>query len=118
MPEAVAAFHHLHAAAPHQLVRRTRLHLLAIEHDRALGDLATLGMQQVGNRLEGRGLAGAIGAEQRHDAALRHDERDALQHEDHVIVDHLDVVDGEDGFGGCGNCRIRCGCDGGHHKIP
>ena len=43
---------------------------LAVEHDRALGDLAALGMQQVGDRLQRRGLAGAVGAEQRHDAAL------------------------------------------------
>ncbi len=45
---------------------------LAVEHDRALGDLAALGMQQVGDRLQRRRLAGAVGAEQRDDAALRH----------------------------------------------
>ena len=45
------------------------LHPLAVEHDRALGDLAALGTQQVGDRLQRRRLAGAVGAEQRHDAA-------------------------------------------------
>ena len=69
------------------------LHLVAVEHDRALGDLAALGMQQVGDRLQRRGLAGAVGAEQRHDAALRHVERHALEHQDDVVVDHLDIVD-------------------------
>ena len=45
---------------------------LALEHDRALGDLAALGVEQVGDRLQRRGLAGAVRAEQRHDAAARH----------------------------------------------
>ena len=90
------AFHHLDAAAPHQFVRRQRLHLGALEHDRALGDLAALGMQQIRDRLQRRGLAGAIGAEQRDDAALVDVERDALQHQDDVVVEHLDIVDGED----------------------
>ena len=73
----------------------------AVEHDRALGDLAALGVQQVGDRLQRRGLAGAVGAEQRDDAAPRHVERHALQHEDDVVVDDLDVVEREDGRGGC-----------------
>ena len=112
MGEAMAAFHHLHAAAPHQLVRRARLHLLAVEHDRALGDLAALGMQQVRDRLQGRRLAGAVRTEQRHDPALRHLQRHALQHEDDVVVDDLDVVDDEDRLGGRGlfdggHCGLR-----------
>ena len=70
MAEAMPALHHLDAAAPHQLVRRRRLHLVALEQDRALGDLAALGMQQIGDRLQRRRLARAVGAEQRDDAAL------------------------------------------------
>ena len=65
----------------------------AIEYDRALGDLAALGVQQVGDRLQRGGLAGAVGAEQRHDAALRHRQRHALEHQDDVVVDHLDIVE-------------------------
>ena len=72
------------------------MHLGPIEHDRALGHLAALGMQQVRDRLERGGLAGAVGAEQRHDAAARHLERDALEHQNDVIVDDLDVVDRQD----------------------
>ena len=64
--------------------------------DVALGDLAALGAQQVGDRLQRRRLAGAVGAQQGHDAALRHRQRHALQHEDDVIVDHLDVGDVDD----------------------
>ena len=69
MAEAVAALHDLDAAAPDQFVRRQRLHLLALENDVAFGDLAALGAQQVGDGLERGGLARAVGAEQRGDAA-------------------------------------------------
>ncbi len=64
--------------------------------DRALGHLAALGAQQVGDRLQAGRLAGAVGAQERDDAALRHRQRDALQHQDDVVVDDLDVVDGEE----------------------
>src|SRR5581483_904750 len=42
--------------------------------------------------LQRGGLAGAVRAEQRDDLPLLHLERDALQHEDHVVVDDLDVL--------------------------
>src|SRR5687767_6952859 len=92
MLEAMPPFHHLADAAAHQLSRAGAIDALAAEGDLSLGDLAALGAQQVGDRLERGGLAGAIGAEQRDDAALLDLERDALQHEDHVVVDHLDAV--------------------------
>ena len=86
------------------------MHLLALEQDGAFGDFAALGVQQIGDRLERGGLASAVGAQQRDDAAARHVERDALQHEDHVIVDHLDVVDRKDAVGaGVGLRGIWCG---------
>jgi hypothetical protein len=50
-------------------------------------------MEQVGDRLEGRRLAGPVGAQQGDDAALRHVKRDALQDQNDVVVDHFDVVD-------------------------
>ena len=76
---------------------RHRLHGGALEDDRALRDVAALGAQQIGDRLQRRGLARAIGAEQRNETALRHGERNALQDEDHVVVDDLDIVDGKNG---------------------
>ena len=100
MAEAVAALQHLDAAAAHELVGGELVDPLAVEFDRALRHLAALGMQQVGDGLQGRRLAGAVRAEQGDDAALGHGERDAFQHEDHVVVDDLDVVDREDGFDG------------------
>jgi hypothetical protein len=100
MGEAVAPFHHLDAAAPHQLAGRERVHLAAAEHDRPFGHRAALGGEQVGDRLERGRLAGTVGAEQRHDLALGHLERDAFEHQDDVVVDHLDIVDREDRLGG------------------
>ena len=83
-----------------------------IELDRALRDIASLGMQQIGNRLQRRALTGTVGAEQRHDAALGNGERDALQHQDDGAVDHLDVVHREECVGRGGGCG-RGGC----HRI-
>ena len=65
------------------------------EFDAALGDVAAFRAQQVGDRLERRGLAGAVGAEKSDDAPLGNRQRHATQHQDDVIVDHLDVVDRE-----------------------
>src|SRR5437867_2742743 len=61
--------------------------------DGALGDGAALGGQQAGNRLERRRLAGAVGAEQRRDPTLADIDRHALEDEDHIVVDDLDVVE-------------------------
>ena len=110
MLEAMPAFHHLAHAHPHQLVGRQLVDALALELDRALGHVAALGRQQVGDRLERRALARAVGAEQRDDLALRHFQRHALQHEDDVVVDHLDVVHREIGRRGL---RLQCGGGGG-----
>src|SRR5262245_45976881 len=138
MAEAVAAFHHLDAAAAHQFVGREALHRRAVEHDFAFGHLAAFGLQQVGDRLERGRLAGAVGAEQRHDVPPGHAERNALQDQDDVVVDDFDVVDGENrrGPGGrrgtdMGGSRswargrrrrrrlpvIRLGFDGGHQLV-
>src|SRR5208282_4953797 len=116
MAEAVAALHHLDAAAAHHLVRREPLNLGAVEHDRALGHFAALGMQQIGDRLQRGGLAGAVCSEQRHDAAVRHRERYALEHENDAVVDHFDIIERENRRGIC--CRYRRGHrrSGGSHR--
>jgi len=109
--EAMAPFHHLADAHAHELVGREPVDAMAAEVDRALRHLAALGLEQVRDRLERRALAGAVGAEQRDDRALGHLERDALQHQDHVVVDHLDVVHREvtlDGGRGRGGHRGAC----------
>ena len=90
--EHAAALEHLGDAAHDDVVRRQMVQPLAAELDRALGDLAAFRVQQPGDRLQRGGLARAVGAEQRGDLPLTGGERDALQHQDHAVVDDLDVV--------------------------
>ena len=117
--EAVPAFHHLDDAELDQIGRGQRGDAPSRELDAALGDLAALGAQQIGDRLERRGLAGAVGAEQRDDAALGNLERDALEHQDDVVVDDLDVVDDEQRPGHLRPGPLgRLGERGGHPQAP
>ncbi len=95
MLKAMPPLHDLDEAASHHIGGIEAVDARPGKGDRALGHLAALGPQQVGDRLEAGGLAGAVGAQQRDDAALRHRQRDALQHQDDVVVDDLDIVDGE-----------------------
>src|SRR5256712_11885101 len=91
--EAVPPLHHLADAALHQPGRIELVDALAAEHDLALRHLAALGAQQVRDGLQRGGLAGAVGAEQRDDLALLPLERHALEDQDDVVVDDLDIVD-------------------------
>src|SRR5271166_331467 len=102
MPEAMAAFHDLNRAAPYKVVGGEPVDPFALEQDRALGHLAAFGAKEVRYRLQGRGLAGAVGAEQRDNAALGRRKRNALQHQGDRIVDDLDIEDVEDGVRGSG----------------
>jgi acyl-CoA reductase-like NAD-dependent aldehyde dehydrogenase len=97
--EAVAAFHHLHHAALHQVGRGEVLDALAAQLDAALGDLAALALEQVGHGAQRGGLARAVAAQDGHDAAFGHLQRHALEHQDHVVVDDLDAVDVENDVG-------------------
>ena len=51
---------------------------------------------QAGDGVENGGLAAAIGAEQRHHAALRHAKRN-IGHPDQVAVVHFEMLDREQG---------------------
>ena len=91
----MAALHHLHHATLHKVGRRQVLDALTAQLNRALGDLAPLTTQQVGNRPQGRGLARAIATQNGHDFALRHVQGNPLQHQDDVVVNDLDAIDVE-----------------------
>ncbi len=67
------------------------------QQDRAGLDPPTLGGEQAGGGLEGRGLARSVGAEQGHDAALGDLEGHASQRDDDVVVDDLHGVEREEG---------------------
>ena len=69
--------------------------------------LATLRREQIRDRLQRRALARTVGAEQRDDRPLGNLQRHAFQHEDHVVVDDLDVVDRQVRRAGGGLFRRR-----------
>ena len=54
--------------------------------------------QQVGDRLQDGGLAGAVGAEQRHDLAAADRQADPAQGDDALVVGGLDVTRDEQGL--------------------
>ena len=66
-----------------------------VEFDIALGHLAAFGAKKIGNGFQGRRLAGTVGAEEGNDAPFGNLEGNALQHENHAIVNDLDIVDGQ-----------------------
>jgi len=102
-----AAFHHLEDAAADDLVGVDAVDTLAVEQDLAADDFAVFGLEKSRDRLQRRRLAGAVGAKQRHDRALRHIEAQAAQHQDDLVIDHFDVADAEQRRGGF--CRGRSG---------
>src|SRR5262249_41181478 len=70
---------------------------LAEELDAAGVNLALLDPEDAGDRLEQGGLPGTVGAQDGDDGAGRHLDRHALQHQDDVLIDDLDVVDFQHG---------------------
>ena len=93
--EHLVALGHQHDAAPRVLVRRPVLDALALERDRALGDARVVEAEEARDRAQRRGLAGAVGAEQRDDLPGLDRQRDALHRGDGALIDHLELVDGE-----------------------
>jgi hypothetical protein len=65
----------------------------------SFGDFAALAVQQIADRAQGRRLAGTVAAEQRHDTAFGNAEGNALENQDHVVVDDLDTIDSEKDVG-------------------
>ncbi|GBE23706.1 hypothetical protein BMS3Bbin01_03092 [bacterium BMS3Bbin01] len=82
--------------------------LHAVEADVPFADLAVFGRKQAHDRFEGRGLAGSVRAEQSDEITTFHLQGQAAQHEDHLVVDHLDVVDIEKHAGGRGGFNRPC----------
>ena len=74
-------------ALAHDGIGRLAGDVLAVELD-----LPGRHRHDAGDGVQRRGLAGAVGAQQRHDRALRHFERD-VGHADQVAVAHLEMLD-------------------------
>jgi hypothetical protein len=84
--------------------------VVAAKGDPTLGDLGLVVLEQAGDGPQQRGLAGTVAPEEGHDLTLRHVERQPPQAEDHVVVEDLEVVDGQDRRRGR---RHFSGADGG-----
>ena len=65
---------------------------LAVEGDLALGDLPILHVEDAADGAQRGGLAGAVGAEERHDLPVGDLQGDTTQHQDHIVVHDLDVL--------------------------
>jgi hypothetical protein len=93
--EDAPALHHLADARPDDARRVEAVDRLPLEADRALGDRAAVDVEEARDRAQHGRLAGAVRAEQRDDRALGDLDRDALEHEDDVLVHDLEVLDDE-----------------------
>ncbi len=98
MFEAVPAFHYLDNTPLYQFGRTERVDTVTLEFDTALGNVATLGAQQGGNRLQRGGLSRTVSPEQGDDALLGNFERYAFQHQDDMIVNDFDVINRQQDF--------------------
>ena len=92
----------LRDAGTHPLRRTEMADGLAVEAHRTLRDLARVDVEQPADGPQGGRLAGAVGAQERHDVAVRHLDGQAAQDEDHLVVDDLQVCDFEHACSGCG----------------
>ena len=97
--EHLAALGHQHDAEAGDVMRRPVLDAPALVEDAALGDARVVEAEEARDGPQRRGLAGAVGAEQRHDAAARTRQRHALHRGDHAVVRHLEPLDGEQRLG-------------------
>src|SRR5712692_3842433 len=82
-------------AATCVLVREAVLDALALEGDRTLGDARVVDAEEARDGAQGRGLAGAVGSEQRNDLLRLDRERDALHRRDCALIDDFELVDAE-----------------------
>jgi hypothetical protein len=90
-----AALHHLADPGPDDRRGVELVDAPSVQLDPALGDLTPVQAEQPGHGPQGGGLAGAVGAEKGHDGAVGHREADPLEDQQDVVVDDLQVRDGE-----------------------
>src|ERR687887_923841 len=95
----LVAFGHQHDSAPRVLVRKTILDARAFERDRPLADACVVDAEEARDRPQGRGLAGAVRSQQRDDTTRLDRKGDALHGGDGALIDHLELVDCQQGGG-------------------
>jgi hypothetical protein len=107
--EDTAPLHHLADAPFHPTGRVLVGDEVAIELDLTLCDVALVNLEQPGDGAKCRGLPGPVGPEQGDDLAVSHFEGDAPEHEDHVVVDDLEILDCEHAYPSYWrSVRVRC----------
>ena len=87
----------LKGAAPHDVVRRALLGVVAGDADLAAGNVAALEWQEPRDGLESSGLAGPVGSEEGHDGTLRNGQVQPDQSTDGALVEDFEVLDFESG---------------------
>ena len=90
-----ASFRHHHGAEFDHLCSQDIGDVASVKPDMPIADKAVFRLEQAADGPQGRGLAGAVGAQQGDDAALGYIQADTAQHLDNIVVDHFDVVDFE-----------------------
>ena len=113
-----ATLHYLDDAAADDLVGIDAVDALAFEDDIAAGDLAVFGLEQTGDRLQRRRLARAVSAKQCDNRPFRHLKAQPAQHQDDVVIDHLDIVHAEQRRGSGNDAWSGADCiDGFGHRL-
>lgn len=100
-----ATFHHLKYSAPHDLVRIEAIYSLSIERNLPPSHFAILAFQEAGDSLERGGFSRTVGSEQSNDSAPWDIKAQSPQDENDIVVNHLDILDGQQGF----NVLVRHG---------
>src|SRR5690606_11722737 len=85
----------MHQPARHALRCAQADDVLALESHLAAGDLAALRRQQTADGLERGALAGAVSAEEGDHVAIPDFQRDPFNGEEHLVVDDLDIAQGQ-----------------------
>ena len=78
-------------------LRRPVLDPPSLEGHAAVGDAGVVDAEEAGDRPQGRGLAGAVGAEDGDDLSRLDGETDALHRGDRAVIDDLELVDARAG---------------------
>ena len=94
----MAPLHHLNHAALNKVGGGEVFDALAAQLDGALGDRATLALQQIGDGAQGGGFTRAVASQDSHNFAIGHLQGNTLEHQNHMVVDDLNAIDIEHNF--------------------
>src|SRR5262245_54646951 len=109
------ALRHQGNSGARNAVRLAVVDARAFECDAAVSDAGIVDAMKTRDGTQERGLAGAIGAENADDLPPRHNQRDTLHGGDGALIDHLQLLHGEECI--AHRCRPASGrCLNGHNR--